>query len=241
MKVSHKYRYVFVELPQTASSAVGLELLENYSAENFKEKHALYREFSKTANNEEKDYFVFSSIRNPMDVVVSKYLKYLNNHHNYHSKKRRILNGRLDRIISPIRENNRYKWIQKNNATFDQFFEKYYSWPYTNWSVVEHHKFDYVMRFEDTENDFKKVLKKINIPLVRELPIRNKTENKREAHTYFESERSREKAQYIFGPFMQLWGYTFPSEWGEIKIPEKAFKDFKRINRLKTIFWKYFH
>lgn len=241
MKVSHKHKYVFVELPQTASSAVGLELIENYDAENFKEKHALFRKFRNEMGEKYKDYFVFSAVRNPMDVVVSKYLKYLNNHHNYHSSKRKIFNSGIDRIISPLRENGRYKWIQKNNASFEDFFMKYYKKPFSNWSVVEHHTFDYIMRFEDVKNDFGAVLKKIGLDQVRELPVRNKTEGKKEAHTYFTSEKARTRAVYVFGPFMELWNYSFPDSWGSIEISDKSRRDFKAVNKIKTIYWKYFH
>ncbi|MEM7163013.1 MAG: sulfotransferase family 2 domain-containing protein [Bacteroidota bacterium] len=241
MKVSHHHKYVFVELPQTASSAVGLELVENYGAENFKQKHALFHEFKRKMGSKAEEYFVFSAIRNPIDVVVSKYLKYLNNHHNYHSANRRNMNGRIDRIISPIRENGRYNWIQKNNADFESFFFKYFKYPFTNWSVVENHQFDYIMRFENIRNDFAEALGKIGLDLVRELPVRNKTDDKAPSHTYFQSQKARDHAVYIFGPFMELWGYKFPDEWGDVSICAKSQKAFERINKLKTVYWKHFH
>ena len=241
MKVSHKHQYVFVELPMTASSAVGLELIENYDAENFKEKHALYREFEKQASDAEKDYFVFSTIRNPIDVVVSKYLKYVNNHHNYHVKKKKYMNGGFDKIISPIRERKRFNWVQKNNASFSQFLLKYYTKPFTNWSVMEHHNFDFVMRFENISEDFKLALEKIGLEQKRPLPVRNKTEKKKSAEMYFDSEEAIERAKYVFGPFMKKWGYSFPENWGNNVVSDKAQADFESVNRIKSIFWKYFH
>jgi len=241
MKISHQHKYVFVELPMTASSAVGLELIENYGAENFKEKHALYREFYKNASTEEKQYFVFSTIRNPIDVVVSKYMKYVNNHHNYHIKNKKFMNGRIDKIISPIRERKRFNWVQKNNASFGEFLLKFFHRPYTNWSVVEHHNFDFIMRFENIREDFKTALEKIGIEPVRELPVRNKTEKKAAAATYFDTPKVIEHAKYIFGPFMQKWGYQFPENWGEFYVPDKAQKDFESINKLKSIYWKHLH
>ena len=241
MKVSHKHKYVFVELPMTASSAVGLELIENYAAENFKEKHALYREFYKQASDDEKKYFVFSTIRNPIDTVVSKYLKYQNNHHKFDQKKKKYVHGRIDKFVGPFRERRRFKWIQKNNASFDEFFLKYYTKPYTNWSVVEHHKFDYVMRFENIQEEFKHVLNKIGLEQVRELPVRNKTDKKRDSFSYFENPEVIERAKYVFGPFMKMWDYKFPESWGEFELSQKAKKDFERQNKLKSVYWKYLH
>ncbi|NND77507.1 MAG: sulfotransferase family 2 domain-containing protein [Flavobacteriales bacterium] len=241
MKVSHKHKYVFVELPQTASSAVGLELIENYNAENFMAKHALYREFAKRSSDKEKDYFVFSAVRDPMDVVVSKYMKYKNDHHNYSKKKKKYMNARLDKLISPIRERRRHKWIQKNNASFGDFFLKYYKRPYSNWSIVEHKDFDFIMRFEKIQDDFNTVLEKIGLRPVRPLPVRNKTEEKSKAHSYFNTIELQKHAKYVFGPYMRFWNYDFPEEWSSIKEPENAQKDFERINKLRSIFWKYFH
>ena len=189
MKVSHKHKYVFVELPQTASSAIGLELIENYNAENFMAKHALYREFANRANEDEKKYFVFSAVRDPMDVVVSKYMKYKNDHHNYSKKKKKYMNARLDKMISPIRERKRHKWIQKNNSSFGEFFLKYYTKPYSNWSIVEHKNFDLIMRFENIKEDFKKVLDKIGLDIVRPLPVKNKTELKDNVQKLFRHAR----------------------------------------------------
>ncbi len=241
MKVSHKHKYVFVELPMTASSAVGLELIENYDAENFKEKHALYREFFKQASPEEKEYFVFSTIRNPIDVVVSKYMKYVNNHHNYHIKKKKYMNGGIDKFISPIRERRRFNWVQKNKATFSQFLLKYYTKPYTNWSIMEHHNFDFVMRFENIQEDFNIALKKIGIQPKRDLPVRNKTEKKKAHESYFDSLEAIERGKYVFGPFMQKWNYEFPENWGENTVSKKAIADFNSINKVKKIYWKYLH
>lgn len=241
MKVSHKHKYVFVELPQTASSAVGLELIENYEAENFKAKHALYREFSTRANEEEKKYFVFSAVRDPMDVVVSKYMKYKNDHHNYSKKKKRYMNARLDKLISPVRERKRHKWIQKKNASFGEFFLKYYTKPYSNWSVVEHKKFDYIMRFENIQEDFNKVLEKMGLDIARPLPIKNKTEDKGKIHNYFNTPELKKRAKYVFGPFMRMWDYRFPEDWSDVTEPENAQRDFERVNKYRTLFWKYLH
>ena len=83
MIISHIHRYLFVELPRTGSSAVSKELILNYDAENILRKHATYRDFLKQASKQEKEYFVFSSIRNPMDKILSLYFKYKTDHRRY--------------------------------------------------------------------------------------------------------------------------------------------------------------
>src|SRR5690242_2440526 len=80
MVISDKYKYVFVELPLTGSTAISNELCEMYDGKKILRKHSKYQEFLEVAKEEQKKYFVFSGIRNPMDLVVSEFLKKKNNH-----------------------------------------------------------------------------------------------------------------------------------------------------------------
>ncbi|MFN3939913.1 MAG: hypothetical protein ACK4IY_04960, partial [Chitinophagales bacterium] len=61
MIISDKHKYVFVELPQTASSAIAKELVAMYDGKEILFKHALYRtDFLKFANEAQKKYRVIS-------------------------------------------------------------------------------------------------------------------------------------------------------------------------------------
>ena len=82
MIISDKHRYLFVELPRTATTAIAKELRENYEGHSILYKHATYEDFLRIATDEQKKYFTFSCIRNPLDDVVSIYLKYRHNHGN---------------------------------------------------------------------------------------------------------------------------------------------------------------
>ena len=89
MIISHKHKYVFVELPQTASSAIAKELKANYDGHEILFKHALYStDFLKQAKPEEKAYKVISGMRNPMDICVSNYFKFKTDHENRYSNPR---------------------------------------------------------------------------------------------------------------------------------------------------------
>jgi hypothetical protein len=48
------------------------------------------------------------------------------------------------------------------------------------------------------------------------LPVVNKTTGKEDYLKYYTPD-IRERSIYIFGPFMQQWGYEFPKEWGNKK------------------------
>ena len=57
MIISHKYKFLFIGLPFSASSAITKELYASYEGEPFLRKHSLYHEFERVATIEEKKYF----------------------------------------------------------------------------------------------------------------------------------------------------------------------------------------
>jgi hypothetical protein len=75
MIISHKYKFLFIGLPFSASSAISKELYLQYEGQPFLRKHSLYHEFKKVASKKEQGYFVFAVLRNPMEIVVSMYEK----------------------------------------------------------------------------------------------------------------------------------------------------------------------
>ena len=85
MVISHRHRYLFIELPRSGTTAIGKELLEHYDGFRLLSKHSTYYDFRKVASDEEKKHFVFSCLRNPMDDAVSRYFKIKSNHSYRHT------------------------------------------------------------------------------------------------------------------------------------------------------------
>jgi predicted acetyltransferase len=75
MIISHKYKFLFIGLPFSASSAISKELYLKYDGEPFLNKHSLYHDFKKVAKAEERKFFVFAVLRNPMQIAVTVYEK----------------------------------------------------------------------------------------------------------------------------------------------------------------------
>jgi len=73
MIISNKYKYVFIELPRTGTTAISQELCDFYGGERIFEKHSKYSFFKKNATLEQQGYFIFSCLRNPLDRTVSLY------------------------------------------------------------------------------------------------------------------------------------------------------------------------
>ena len=87
MIISDKYRYIFVGLPFSASTAISKHLSENYEGKPLLRKHSLYCEVKKKLSNKQIDYLVFAVIRNPMEIVATTYEKLKQNPKNMYEKK----------------------------------------------------------------------------------------------------------------------------------------------------------
>lgn len=236
MIISHQHKYLFVELEHTGSTAISQELCANYAGAPILHKHAFYHEFQKIASAEEKKYFVFASVRNPLDEAVSLYFKCKNNHkNNFTNPAMRKKNG------GHISDDDlqRFRFIRDAGADFPVYFKKFYTMPYDNFSSLAHKKFDFILRFENIQDDFAQVLKMMGIEQTRPLPATNKTAGKENHFLSFYTPDIRDQAKRVFGPFMQKWDYEFPPEWGDNSIPWSDQVQFQAISTLKRLHWRH--
>lgn len=226
MIISHTYKYLFVELPHTGSTAVSKELRELYDGSKILRKHARYSEFLRIATPEEREYFVFSSVRNPLDVAVSLYFRYKTDHHGRYSAERPTVTK------SDIAW---FRWIQRTDADFPTYFKRAYRRPipYDNFSREAHRQFDFVMRFENLSDDFANVLEMLGIEPKRPLPVANRTTQRTtDFASYFPPELIP-RARWVFGPFMEAWGYELPAGWGRLPAPLAARVAFRVIGAVR--------
>jgi Sulfotransferase family len=232
MVISHKYKYLFIEVYRTGSTTISSELCDLYEGEKILSKHSRYHEFLATASEEERKYFVFSGIRNPMDMVVSGYLKMKNDHKGrYTNPKEWRRNG------GTISDRNLKLYQKVKDLTFEEYFTRYFKLPYDNWTNVAHNKFDFIIRFENIQEDFSELLRRLNIEQKRELPHKNKTEQKENFTSYY-TEEIKDRAIFIFGPFLKKWGYEFPKEWQGKNVSPLSFTLFNLFGALKKNYWK---
>ena len=215
MVISDRWKYLFVELPNTASTAIHTELCENYEGISILHKHALYSEFLRIANAEQKKYFVFSGIRNPLDVAVTLYVKYKTDHKGVFTDPEKLKSY----ARFPQAALRRYSFVTATDADFPTFLIKFYRFPYDNWSRLSHKKFDFIIRFENLLDDFTKALVLIGVKQKRPLPLINPTDGKAADFLSYYTPEIRDHARRTFGPFMKTWGYTFPPEWADDSVP----------------------
>lgn len=230
MIISHRYRYLFVELPHTGSTAISAELRELYDGTRVLHKHAHYAEFERSATSDERTYFVFSCIRNPLDEAVSVYARYLSDHKGAFSQRKRWVTSGHART---------FDWLHASEADFPAFFRREYRLPYDNWSSEAHDKFDFVIRFERLAGDFATVLQRLGIEQRRALPIVNNTAKDGRNFTDFYTPEIIPQAKRLFGPFMRKWGYSFPEEWGDDSVSTVAQLTFHALGVVRRVYWRY--
>jgi hypothetical protein len=236
MIISHRYKYVFIQLPFTGSTAISKELCENYNGSRILSKHSTYFDFLKIANPEERRYFIFSCIRNPLDSVVSSYFKYKTDHKQRFTdpiklKKKRGIVGYLDNRI--------FHYLKKTDSDFSTYFLKFYKVPYNSWASLSHEKSTFIIRFENLQEDFAKAIQLIGVEQKRPLPLINRTGMKERDFLSYYNPKAIKRAKRVFGPFMKRWGYEFPRQWGDILVPWWNQAEYEFFDIFRNFYWKH--
>ncbi|MBT4522209.1 MAG: sulfotransferase family 2 domain-containing protein [Halieaceae bacterium] len=219
MVISEKHRYVFIQIPMTGCTAVASELVQQYDGRYILSKHSTYKEFLQQANSEERSYSVFTNIRDPFDRLVSHYHKFLSNHEDY-------LNPEKHKYQS--RKTTRYHlarvtYIRQAQASFPDYFAHFYSSlnPMLPPPQLAIGQAQYVVKFENLENNFLNALQHLGINAERGLPLVNQTPGRKGAYVDHYDQGITELAVSALGPFARYWGYKIPPAWS-LSIPQYA-------------------
>jgi hypothetical protein len=188
-------------------------LVEFYDGRPILHKHATYEEFAKQADEHERAYFAFATVRNPLDEAVSRYFKLKTDHHGAFTDLE-ALRG----LKSDVADQQKYAFVHGQDASFEAYFQHFRRRPFNNMLAVSEDGLDYVMRFEDLQAEFRRVLGRLGLEAVRPVPVQNKTAQRRADWRSYYTPAIIPQAKRQFGPFMRKWDYVFPEEWGESKV-----------------------
>ena len=133
-----------------------------------------------------------------------------------------------------------FNYIKDNNATFQEYFLKFYSKPYDNYSSMTIDNCDFVIRHENIAEDYLLALKTAGVETPRPLPVANKTTGKKQDILRYYTDDIKERAIAVFGPFIEKNNYSFPNEWKGVKTPLKSKIQFWILGILRKINHKYF-
>lgn len=228
MIISHKYRFLFVEVPHTASHSVSEQLISHYGGKLILRKHANVTQFLGVASAAETSYFKFATVRNPLDSATTDYAKLEGNHKEQFTNPAMLIENGGHVTKDHLRE---FHYIHDNKADFASFFKAFRNKLYNNWFLIGDQNFDHVIRFENLQEGFSDVLEKLNISQLAPIAHVNKTNAKRKPYTEFYTPDIYQQAARCYGPFMKKWGYSFPPEWGDVSVSRFSQAQFTLIDR----------
>ena len=234
MIISYKYKFLFIGLPFSASSAISKELHKEYEGKPYLKKHSLYHEFEKNSTEEEKKFFVFAVLRNPMEIAVTIYEKMKSNSKgNFTNPELFTENG--GHINKKQRE--QFNYIHNNNASFQEYFTKFFKKPFDTFGSTSLDKCDYIIRYENITQDYKTALKKAGIKNPKALPIANKTSGKKKDLSEYYTKEIQSLALFVFGPFLKKYQYKIPKNWTNTRV--SLYSKFLFYTKRHLRKWKY--
>ena len=156
MLISHRYRYIFIAVPKTATTSIITALNEYGEVETVRPKHKTameaYQELPEEIWN---TYYKFSFVRNPFDWVASWY---------FYRQRENFKNNK-----------NRHH-TYTGDISFSDFVRNDKEWPNTQLEFLANDSgnilVDFIGRYENLDSDFNYICKKINIPCIK-LPSLN--------------------------------------------------------------------
>lgn len=236
MIISHKHKYLFVEIPNTGSTAISAELRLHYGGKPLLHKHATYAEFLRVASRSERGYFVFATVRHPLDLAVTEYFKLKTNHRGRFTDHRRL--GTPSLTVNHLKK---FNFVHEQGTDFPSFFKQFKTSVYNNYYLLLHDRFDMVMRFERLQEDFLSAVRRIGLEPFRPLPSANKTAGRRTDFASYYTPDLYEQAKKLYWPFMRRWGYEFPPLWGPVRsspLSELKFRSLDIVGSALTLAFK---
>jgi len=236
MIISNKNKYLFVELPRTGTTAISKELIANYDGESILWKHAPLNKFLQNASAEQKSYFVFACMRNPIDRTFSLYNKLLNDHGNEYS----VLRSKRFYNLQAWYFYRQFQFINEHNASFADYLKKFYSvLPYDDWITLDYSFFDKVIRFDKLNEDFKNTLAAIGLEIKRDLPSVNTTRKMSSMSEELDND-SINLLNRVFGVYLQKMGFQLPNGLGKLRITKAMLIKYEFFHLFKAIYWRFF-
>ena len=216
--VSHENKFVFIEVPHTASTTISTELCEHYGGERICYKHANYSEFYAKASAKERRYFVFGAARNPLDAIMTELCKFREDHKGSFSNS---ANHKLNGGWVEDGHVEKYEFIRETKGDFAKYFNRYQRKIYFNWFLLGHRSFAKVMKVESIKDELDQTLSLMNITPKRALPMVNKTDRPDSFGDFFSPDLHVATAR-SHGPFLKYWGYSLPDSFGSTRISRAA-------------------
>ena len=201
--INHQNKIVFIHIPKTGGTSI--DVFFNGSMQG----HSCLKDYEYYLPKKQFDqYFKFATVRNPFDLLVSSYtmvIKRIQQKH-LHTLKQ------FGHNVFSFEEYLKNK-IQNYTVGTEPFISTNFSHSMFNSNQIYWIKdsqgkinIDYVMKFENLQEDFNVVCDKIGIPQ-QQLPHKNKSNHKH--YTEFYDDETREIVAQKYAKDIEYFGYKF--------------------------------
>ena len=201
--ISHAHKFIFIHIPKTGGTSI--DILFNGSMQ----RHSCLKDYEYYLPKKQFDqYFKFTTVRNPFDLLVSSYTmvikriqqKHLHTlkqfGHNVFSFEEYLKNKIQNYIVGT-------EPFISTNFSHSMFNSNQIYWIKDSQGKIN---IDYVMKFENLQEDFNVVCDKIGIPQ-RELPHKNKTKHKH--YTEYYDDETKQIVAEKYAKDIEYFGYKF--------------------------------
>jgi len=183
--ISHEHKFIFIHIPRTGGSAIEQQLKRN--SIGFVDKYTKHKTlFCIEKQFDVADYFKFSFIRNPWDIMVSKYFAPIYKKINYLSGK--PLDYFLKNYTGPAGE-----------ETVDLFYEYF-----------DPKKMDFIGRYENRDVDLDYISSKIGFNISKDHSAKEMQKKQSDKHyTEYYDDETRSIVAEKYAKDIEYFGYEF--------------------------------
>jgi hypothetical protein len=190
--VDRDRRLIFIQAPQTGSTAVGKELCEVYGCTYVPPKHAFAVD-ALSMQSDKRGWVLATSTRDPYAMAVSDYYKVRN----------AVQDGSVPGHLSRRSVSLMRKLMRQGSATLTSYLYARHKRPAVDLRAADRARCQIVLANQTLAADFRAMLEMLGADPVRELPLRNVTKRTPER------ERPNDAwIEYIFGPQRRSIGHS---------------------------------
>jgi len=198
---NHKSKCIFIHIPKTAGTSFGRTIFENRDPSVSHTDAFYYKTFEPELF---KEYFKFTFVRNPWDRVLSNFNYFRRNDHINiipQSKETQFLTkyNDFESFVIDL-ENTKVKEYLLTMYHFRNQYEFIYDYK-MNLLV------DYLGYFETVNDDFEKILIRLNRPELKVPHLNESTKGK--DYRDFYTDKTREIVSKLYPEDIELFGYNF--------------------------------
>jgi hypothetical protein len=209
--VSHEHRFVYVQVPQTGSSAIGTWMVEHLGGVRVLRKHTTLPQARRLLGKSIDGYLVIASVRDSLDQFVSSYFKTLN----------RPATGTGSGGWFGLRatSTSRVEWAQSGDPSLDSYIDRFVRRPHGPVYTLSLRAADLVLRYEEIGAASQYVTAALGVGELPPVPQVNSTDRARSDLSELASPGRYERVVRYHRPFRHEWGYTeeVPSRFDRLR------------------------